>query len=141
MTKLEELKAKHTELKAQILTESKTCFNEMTTALFQKYPALESFSWQQYTPYFNDGDECTFSAHTDDLDFLFDGKEFEGVSSYCLTSEYRKDEFTEEGRMAFADTIDLVKQLDSDTLKEMFGDHCRVSAKRAGVEVEQYDHD
>lgn len=27
------------------------------------YPQLKSVSWTQYTPYFNDGDECIFSVH------------------------------------------------------------------------------
>ena len=27
-------------------------------------PRIQAISWTQYTPYFNDGDSCTFSAHT-----------------------------------------------------------------------------
>lgn len=33
--------------------------------LFEDFPDLEWFSWTQYTPYFNDGDECTFRVNSD----------------------------------------------------------------------------
>jgi hypothetical protein len=36
------------------------------TPLIQKVlndPLVECFGWRQYTPYFNDGDPCVFSAH------------------------------------------------------------------------------
>jgi hypothetical protein len=38
-------------------------FNMQIKELFSKQPVLNSFSWAQYTPYFNDGDECTFSVN------------------------------------------------------------------------------
>ena len=40
-------------------------FKEAVGFLFEQHPVLTSFSWTQYTPYFNDGDECTFSANID----------------------------------------------------------------------------
>ncbi len=142
MTKLEELKAKHADLKAQILAESKTCFNDMTKALFEKYPALESFSWRQYTPHFNDGDACEFSAHTSDLDFVWAGKEYEDVGRWSVEHEEYGKEYRDAGvAPAFIEALNLMKPIDEDSLKEMFGDHCRVIARRNGVEVEEYDHD
>lgn len=33
--------------------------------IFEKYPFLGGVTWTQYTPYFNDGDACVFTAHTD----------------------------------------------------------------------------
>jgi hypothetical protein len=40
-------------------------FKEMSAELFEENPELVSFSWTQYTPYFNDGDVCEFSCHGD----------------------------------------------------------------------------
>ena len=34
-------------------------------------PALKAIRWNQYTPYFNDGDPCTFSVG--EVMFLVDG--------------------------------------------------------------------
>jgi hypothetical protein len=37
-------------------------FADLFKEVFEKYPEIKSFSWNQYTPYFNDGDECLFSV-------------------------------------------------------------------------------
>ena len=40
-------------------------FNAAIKMLFKEHPDLESFSWTQYTPHWNDGDEITFEANTE----------------------------------------------------------------------------
>lgn len=40
-------------------------FEEQARELFQRIPEIEEFSWTQYTPYFNDGDECIFGVGSD----------------------------------------------------------------------------
>src|ERR1700742_4531811 len=65
--KIEALKVKVNELNRQVREESKTLLNEGFTEIFANYPKLISFSWNQYTPYFNDGDECIFSVNVDSL--------------------------------------------------------------------------
>jgi hypothetical protein len=61
--------------------------------VFDKYSTVESVGWPQYTPYFNDGDPCHFSVHSDedrirvnemaledmDADEVFDAATFEKV--------------------------------------------------------------
>lgn len=143
MSKLAELKAKQEALKAQILEEGKATFNEISKGLFDKYPNLESFSWRQYTPYFNDGDECVFSARTDYIDVMWGGKEIEELSDYTFDSSYTTPElkadlelraFNKELQALFGDLTDKI-------LKDMFGDHCKVIATKSGVTVEDYEHD
>jgi hypothetical protein len=34
--------------------------------IFDKHPALSSFGWTQYTPYFNDGEACYFGVQADE---------------------------------------------------------------------------
>lgn len=41
--------------------------------MFEKHPKLEWVAWQQYTPFFNDGDVCTFSVG--DLYYRLEGDE------------------------------------------------------------------
>lgn len=60
----------------------KDAINEGAGDLFKKHPKLQQFGWRQYTPYFNDGDPCSFSAHNYDIDemsVVYDGYTF---SSY-----------------------------------------------------------
>lgn len=40
-------------------------FEDATALLFKQFPKLERFSWRQYTPHWNDGDTCQFSARTE----------------------------------------------------------------------------
>jgi hypothetical protein len=55
--------------------------------IFKRNNKFKSFSWTQYTPYWNDGDTCEFSAHTD---YIYIDDAEEGVSSYELKSLYEK---------------------------------------------------
>lgn len=48
-------------------------FEEQAQELFARIPEIEEFSWTQYTPYFNDGDECVFSVDTDARRVKFTG--------------------------------------------------------------------
>jgi hypothetical protein len=138
-TKLAELKEKKESLLAEIQKEAQSFFNQEIKPLFAAHPALESFRWTQYTPYFNDGDECTFSAHTDDLTFNFDGKEYDYVSTYSLSN--RSEKFPKEFTAAAKAVFKFMENFDSDDFEQMFGDHVEVIAKRDKVEVNEYSHD
>jgi hypothetical protein len=57
-TKRQIEKIKKLATKAQIKN-----FNAAIRVLFKEHPDLESFSWTQYTPHWNDGDEISFEAN------------------------------------------------------------------------------
>ena len=38
---------------------------ELLTAAFDANPRVKGYVWYQYTPYFNDGEPCTFGVHAD----------------------------------------------------------------------------
>jgi len=42
-------------------------FYEAVAQLFEDHEELQSFRWDQYTPHWNDGDECEFSCYFDSL--------------------------------------------------------------------------
>jgi hypothetical protein len=42
-------------------------FPEIIKPLLEKSTTIDKISWNQYTPYFNDGDECIFSANVEDF--------------------------------------------------------------------------
>lgn len=100
-------------------------FREMCANLFED-SRLVSFSWTQYTPYFNDGEECEFGVNCDwpyvnDVDFD------------------DRDETTFED--LFVTIRDFLWNIDADAFRDSFGDHCRVTVTRTGVTVEEYRHD
>jgi len=150
-------------LRAEYKETAATMFGEVSQQLFDQYPTLLSFSWTQYTPYFNDGDSCTFSANTDYLRYEFSDTE---------RSTGEKDEYDDdnEGEEYNAETLrrrkeraplglllydsypaggiaqplneheeialavgEFVQQFDEEILQDMFGDHVRVVVKRDGT--------
>ena len=65
-----EIKQKQAEIKRlqkELQDKSSEIFLSSFKNLFEETPKLKSFAWSQYTPYFNDGDTCYFSANTDYL--------------------------------------------------------------------------
>lgn len=118
--------ASFAEKKKVLTNQLKSEFPAILKPLFEKYPAVEKIRWTQYTPYFNDGDECTFSANVWDIaindDEMYDGAEENSEAA---------DEFSK-----------ALKEIPSEMLKEVFGDHVEVIVHANGtVETEEYEHD
>jgi len=53
--------------KNKIVARGEKLFNEAVKELFKTHKGLQNFSWPQYTPHWNDGDECTFGCYFDSL--------------------------------------------------------------------------
>lgn len=90
-----EIQARIKAEEGKLLEYCKSKFGETAKVLFDAYPRLKSFGWTQYTPYFNDGDECTFSAHTSDADINefneYDSDEgdlIKGENLYAISEKY-----------------------------------------------------
>lgn len=147
MSKLIELSEKivkaKKELQDEIQQAGKEEFFEEFKPIFEKFPTLRNFSWPQYRPYFNDGDTCYFSVHSDPyrIKVAFDTDEY-GISE--------SDEDDGEGQ---DDTLDLRKEvrkyisevlqkIDEDIFEDVFGDHAEITVHRDGtMDIDGYDHD
>lgn len=150
---LKQMNAELEELKKAHLEKSKGIFTSVAAQLFAKHPALQSFGWTQYTPYFNDGEECTFSAHTSD-------PEINEVDSYSM--DFDEEFVTDYGakkdgegkypkkpnewynhvlKAAVVDVKEFLDNIDQSVLRDMFGDHVQVKVTASGTEVEEYEHD
>ena len=103
------------DIKATALKQYKELFQEASKCLFDSFPELESFRWTQYTPYFNDGDECVFRAHTG--------------YPYLNGSE---DEYGwGKNKTPMGEAVrEFLASFPAETLKEMFGDHCEITVAR-----------
>lgn len=65
--KIAKAKKENDKLKYKLLSDGKKLFKDAVKEVFKKYKNLESFSWNQYTPHWNDGDSCEFSCYFDTL--------------------------------------------------------------------------
>lgn len=129
------------DLRATLNEQVKILFKEATEELFNSHPTLITFSWRQYTPYFNDGDECTFNVYRY-YQILF--SDYDEV--YEEVSQWRADyEETEWHNLAHKEAakavVDFMDNFEDDELKEMFGDHVEVVVGRGGATVDEYSHD
>jgi len=101
-------------------------FHHLSRELFETNPELISFTFRQYTPYFNDGDECVFSVN-----FYGDEEDFEFIEGI--------DEKKKDGIIELA--VDFIDSIPSGTMKDIFGDHCEVKLSAGKSEVSDYQHD
>lgn len=151
------------ELKHEIETELSSLF----TSLFNKYPKFIGFSWQQYTPYFNDGDLCYFGYHgsyvhvrqsflaeevkNDGYDSeLCDDNEDEVVkleNGWSNIARYWVDGDMKKAIGEFAEFADAMEEINDmlesaeEFLELIWGDHVQVTVTRDGFVTEEYDHD
>jgi hypothetical protein len=136
MDDLEKLVKVSEELEKKLEADGQRALVAGFKSIFEAHPELVSFSWTQYTPYFNDGDACYFSVHEPDQ-FKFknaDGEE-EDYEFYDRDNPERR-KVAEEIRKKFR----TVEQL-GDHMKLICGDHAVVTLYADKIEVEEYEHD
>lgn len=154
--KYEALKKQIADARKQMEETAKNLFNEISKELFDANPELISFGWNQYTPYFNDGNLCTFRVSTSYPRITILAKNGETKITYnSNTGEYLDDDgnSTDEGDDGVEYDATIFSKLEEkvtkflgifedDDLETMFGDHQQVTVNRTtGVDTEDYDHD
>jgi len=132
------------EAEAACKESAKLAFAEQSASIFEAHPVLTKFRWTQCTPYFNDGDACTFSAHTDYPSIYFaniEDDDVEEFSTWQIRKKQEKGEPLTDHESAGMAVVELLRQFSDDDYEQMFGDHVEVEVTRNGVEVEEYSHD
>jgi hypothetical protein len=154
---LKEKKKEIAKLKAEAQQMASDAFDSFCKEIFEKHPKVESFGWSQYTPYFNDGDTCTFSANTDYIsingEYVDDSK---WINEKTVTDwgTWNRDLRIYEGRVEVpnldydpelskgADEItEFLRNFDNDFYITRFGDHAEITVSKDGVDVDEYEHD
>lgn len=166
-TKFDQLIEEQRELAKRFQETAQELFKETTKEFFDKNPAIKAVGWTQYTPYFNDGEPCTFSvndawfsnAEGEDLEDISRWGEYEGENEkvFCCegymlasTSDYGK-KYRDEVHSKAEGAIDLEvlanfnRMIQCEEMEKimlaMFGDHATIVATRDGFDVNECDHD
>lgn len=126
--------AKVNEMRDIIRANSREALTGMFVSAFEKFPNIEAFKWNQYTPYFNDGDACTFGVA--DLYYRNAGATTGG--DYDDGFEYVSRRDKESELYKFSEGF---RRIPDEIFLQAFGDHCKVTATRSGFEVEEYEHE
>lgn len=155
MSKISEITAKFEAMQKEVANQLQAAFKEMTKELFDSCPTLNAVVWAQYSPYFNDGEECVFGVHAP----TFTNASVDIPSRDLAWGEYVGEE---EGIWTYGDNCygdvdvpmpkeyeDIVNAFDGalqsgsmeDIMRAMFGNHVLVTLTRDGATVDEYDHD
>jgi hypothetical protein len=153
MEKLETLRKLKKEYDAMLKKEGKNILKDLFKNVFETVPELESIRWYQYTPFFNDGDACTFGIHgiyfkvegnpenagdyEDGYEYShgFDKEIYVSGQGYVKNSKYNKQK---------CDILDSVEATlgELEEVLQALGDHSMVTVGRdLKIEVEEYEHD
>lgn len=116
-------------------------------AFFAEFPQVKTIHWTQYTPYFNDGDECTFRLN----EMWFTTTEYTELNEReCAYGEGDDGQINDWGKriddIALKTAIDTLSSamnssMMENVLKTTYGDHAWVRVHKDGVDVEDFEHD
>lgn len=144
-TKTHELAEK---IKAEFLNRGQDLLRTVYRVIFDQHPDIIAIRWNQYTPYFNDGDDCVFGVN----EVTFATTNNTGTVPAISSLGNHEIEFQNKTYI-FIDTYStpyetVAKQIDSlnreikEVLRGAFGDHVELTIYRDGVmEIEQYEHE
>lgn len=112
---------------------------------------VEAVKWQQYTPYFNDGEPCEFGIHQVFVKLTgVSEEEGEYENGWFYEGDlrpYNSDTRKYEVKPEYAGALAAIKDLEQNMghfehfLSDTFGDHAEVTATHEGFDVEHYDHE
>ncbi len=126
--------------KKEMIKKSKEKFLEITTKIFEAFPKLESFGWQEFTQYFNDGETCNFHVHSYSECIKINGYRYE----YDDKPENNTSILTEDENCEISEVISkFLNKFPTDMYLDTFGDHVEITIYRDGkIDIEEYtDHD
>lgn len=121
----------HFEDAKQVLVEEvRSNFARFIGSIMRKSEHIDTYSIQCYTPYFNDGDACTYSVNT-----------WGDVNKHDENGEWQK-EWNDKDRSVEEELKEFLKSISDDIYKDVFGDHIEVTFRRDGTsDVNKFEHE
>jgi len=108
------------------------------STIVSELDGVEAIRWEQYTPYFNDGDACEFWVNEPRIKFN-NTPEDAGDYEDGFIDDY--DVKTGKEKEVFEAVYEIFKSIDDNIFLSAFDDHVQVTVTADGVEVDEYEHD
>lgn len=153
-----EMTQKVAQIEKEYREKMQSIFDKCIKVFFDETPDIKCIHWTQYTPYWNDGEECYFSVNDicydinrhdsnndDDIDYSYEGDRFV-VDSYKPDPEDVEEELKlypnrDQAIKNFKSIKTLIHSIPEDVMQTIFGDHVEVFIDRDGVRTEEYEHE
>jgi hypothetical protein len=142
-------------IKFQLSEKLKDNFYSLTKELFIAYPELKSFGWKQYTPYFNDGEECVFSSlhyyptingndenydESEQAEGEIDIVKLGGETIYGVGwKKIPNPDYNPYYGEIVSTVKQFLNQFDNEDMEELFGNHVAIRVTESGVVIEEYE--
>lgn len=164
MDKINEFAETHAQLQKRMREEGEQAVAAAFKQVLEENPLVKRVEWQQYTPYFNDGDECVFGVGEPevnevyswyiDLEKYHDSKKHKYVKEEVdssirafLGDEVDVENVTDEFIADYLNQLDTVREAaqtithQQDLMRYAFGDHASIVVTPDGITVDEYtDH-
>jgi len=170
MDNIEEQRIKLEKLKQEFLESNQKLFKEIVKGFFLQNPTVKLVAWDQYTPYFNDGETCTFSVNEiffstternlQDITHIYqiEDDHIIPVSYYNQSYEDTLEEYVDQpdswskskhgallevGKNTYdnCNAFKLFIEKNSDLMLATFGDHSNVFLTPEEIVVEECSHE
>lgn len=101
---------------------------------------IVEFGWDQYTPYFNDGEPCEFSVYAPWVRTTGDA---EDAKTWNLEVQGHPTLEEDDPTWTKAEALGAAVEGGAfeNVLLEAFGDHAQIVVRKDGITVEFYEHD
>lgn len=130
------------QFREQLLNELAQCI----TAIFPNLPENVNISleWTQYTPYFNDGEECSFSVNSCDINLTYHGEYLTTLNSYRpspVSPEIVPPQLLGQLRETSKNLERNWPPVSDALMLFLFDDHVQVTFQNGEFTVEEHDHE
>lgn len=138
-------------MKEEMKAKMKAQFDSVVKNFFKVVPKMKAITWVQYSPYFNDGDECIFHVRSVSVlnfvpeyfsryyedDISEDNKEKIVVGDY---SNFNEELLSAEELEACKAVQNFISE-NEDLMYDLYDNHVAIRITESGTEVNDYDHD
>lgn len=143
---LAELEVQVKRLREDTKTQMSKIVATMFKTFFDTFPEIKTIHWQQYTPYFNDGDPCEFrisNIEFNRVEYNPDGgdeEEFD-LSEGFAVSKYSNSQNLEYELYRSCVAIENVIDNMEEEFESILGNNLTVYVTRRGIDLEEYEPD
>ena len=152
ITDFEKISVEFEKQKKEASEKFKIAFEAFFKDFLKLVPSVKSVSWSQYTPYFNDGDSCTFGVNEPtfynfivDEDYNEDDEDDEKDKNQWALDSWQLGDYVKFGisepESKLMEFLSATIQENEIFMKEIFGDHIKIILTSNGIEEVEYDHD
>lgn len=154
MNNIDNLINEYNQSKKQFQEKMKTEFKNLFIDFFQKNPEVVTVGWNQYTPYFNDGDACVFNSNAD-YAFATNTSDYENIEYGEYVGDDYENVWLDGGEYGdfnselipkhVAENVRSLRKslgkIPDEIYLQLFGDHVTVFAHKDGFTEVEYCHD